>query len=39
MEEVERVAEAQDLEGLRNYPFIYVGENCRRRSRDLVSAN
>ena len=29
---VERLAEAQDLDALRHYPFIYIGENCHRRS-------
>ena len=36
--EVERLAEAQDYEALRNYPFIYVGENCHRRSTSLSAA-
>jgi len=31
MAEVERLAEARDLDALRNYPFIFIGENCHRR--------
>ena len=35
MREVEGLAAAQDIEALRQYPFIYIGENCHRRSSML----
>ncbi len=38
MSEVERLAEAQNLEALRNYPFIYIGQNCHRRSNLELAA-
>jgi hypothetical protein len=31
MGEVERLAEVQDYDALRNYPFIYIGEKCHKR--------
>jgi len=33
--EVEELAAAHDLDALRQYPFIYIGENCHRRSSIL----
>jgi len=39
MREVERLAEAQDYDALRNYPFIYIGESCHRRSTLQTAAS
>lgn len=32
MSEVEQLAAAQDVDALRHYPFIYIGESCHHRS-------
>jgi len=37
MSEVEELALAQDIDALRQYPFIYIGENCHRRSAASVT--
>jgi hypothetical protein len=35
MPEVERLAAAKEFEALREYSFIYLGETCHRRAKEL----